>query len=69
MEQPEGWFVAVALEVDEEHPVADVEYRGTQVAAVRGVPSGCEVVLYEAEGVPLDGLISALQWARAQLRS
>jgi len=65
--QAEGWFVAIALEVDEEYPVADVEYHGVQVAAVRALPSGCEAVLDAVEAVPLDGLISALQWAQKRL--
>lgn len=66
---PEGFHVAVALEVDEDTPVADVHYRGSQVAAIRPLPSGCEVVLYDANGVPLDGLIAALTDAGEQLQS
>jgi hypothetical protein len=65
--ESEGFYVAVALEVVEDHPVADVVYRGTQVAAVRADDGTFPVTLYAADGVPLDGLVAALTHVRHQL--
>ena len=58
---------SIAVEADEDYAVADIVHRGTHVAAVRATPAGPSVARYAADGVPLDGLIAALSYAREQL--
>jgi hypothetical protein len=41
--------------------------RGTHVVAVRATAAGPSVARYAADGVPLDGLIAALSYAREEL--
>jgi hypothetical protein len=58
----DGFEIIVALEVEEDEPVADVFYRGTQIAAIRAG----DVTLYGSSGsIPLAGLIAALVKARS----
>jgi hypothetical protein len=59
----EGFEIIVALEVEEDEPVADVLYRGTQVAAVRQ----STVTLYGSGAVPLADFIAALVQARSDV--
>jgi hypothetical protein len=59
-----GFEIIVALEVEEDEPVADVLYRGTQVAAVRPTT----VTLYDSSAaVPLADFIAALVQARSDV--
>lgn len=61
-----GFQIVVTLEVEEDEPVADVSFRGIQIAAVRA--SG--VKLYDSEtSVPAEGLIAALVKARSDITS
>jgi hypothetical protein len=65
---PEDFYIPIAVEADEDYAVADIVHRGTYVAAVRATASGPSVATrYAADGVPLDGLIAALSYAREQL--
>ena len=60
-----GCEIIVALEVEEDVPVADVFYRGTQVAALRAG----NVTLYDSSGeLPVEDFIAALVRARSDLR-
>jgi hypothetical protein len=60
----DGFEIIVTLEVEEDQPVADVLYRGTQVAAVRAE----DVRLYDtADTIPLSGFIAALVKARSDV--
>lgn len=63
--------VVVALEVDEDVPVADVLFRGTQVADVRKIAGEYRCNLYSVAGedgaVPLDALVEALDRAKSSL--
>jgi hypothetical protein len=60
----DGFEIIVALEAEEDEPVADVLYRGTQIAAVRAD----DVTVYDSSGaIPLSGFIAALVKARADV--
>ncbi len=61
-----GFEILVTLEVEEDLPVADVFYRGTQVAALRAG----NVTLYDSSGeLPVEDFIAALVRARSDLRA
>jgi hypothetical protein len=64
---PYRFYITVALETNRDAPVADIGYRGREVASVEPTESGLRVLLFAADALPLDGLIDALQEARRRL--
>jgi hypothetical protein len=69
-----GFYVAIAAEVDEEDLVADIVFAGQQVADVRRLDQVWTVTLYTESGadeirLPLDGFLAALRQAAERLTS
>jgi len=63
-------YIAIALEVEEDHPVADLVYDGTQWARVRVVDRQLVVTLYvpgQSSSIPLDDALASLQEAQERL--
>jgi len=59
--------ITVSLEVDSDHPIADLSYRGEHWASVTRAGDGLVVTVYGQIELPLSTALAALTEAREQL--